>query len=111
MKCKKILDARKLPRQAKEMLRISAVRRCEAGESPEAVASGIGINRRQIYRWIQMATYGGEAALKARPIAGAPPKLNAQQVQKIARIVHEKNPQLTLPLFNVSDSTLVKRRF
>lgn len=60
----KILDARKLPRQAKEMLRISAVRRVEAGESPEAVASGIGINRRQIYRWIQMAAYGASKHLK-----------------------------------------------
>lgn len=93
MKCQKTLDARKLPRAAKEMLRIAAVRRVQAGESPEAVASGIGINRRQIYRWIQMATYGGEQALKARPIAGAPAKLSAEQMQKIARIVHEKNPQ------------------
>jgi transposase len=65
----------------------------QAGESPEAVASGIGINRRQIYRWIQMVTYGGEQALKARPIAGAPAKLSAEQMQKIAWIVHEKNPQ------------------
>jgi transposase len=93
MKCQKILDARKLPRAAKELLRTSAVRRVQAGESPEAVASGIGINRRQIYRWIQLATYGGEQALKARPIAGAPAKLSTEQMQKIARIVHEKNPQ------------------
>ena len=93
MKCQKILDARKLPRKAKEMLRISAVRRVNAGESPELVASGLGVNRRQIYRWIQMATYGGEDALKSRPIAGAKPKLSAKQMEIIARIVHEKNPQ------------------
>ena len=92
-KCQKILDARKLPRKAKEMLRISAVRRVNAGESPELVASGLGVNRRQIYRWIQMATYGGEDALKSRPIAGAKPKLSAKQMEIIARIVHEKNPQ------------------
>lgn len=115
MKCQKILDARKLPREAKEMLRIAAVRRVNAGESPEKVASGIGINRRQIYRWIQMATYGGEDALKARPIAGAKPKLNAQQMQKIARIVHEKNPQqlkFDYALWTLSMiRTLISRQF
>lgn len=92
MKCKKILDARKLPRKAKEQLRIAAVSRVNAGESPEVVAAGMGINRRQIYRWIEAFHYGGEDALKAKPIKGAPPKLDAKQMAKLARIVREKNP-------------------
>jgi len=50
MKCKKVFDARKLTREAKEALRISAVQRVEAGESSEDVAAGMGINRRTIYR-------------------------------------------------------------
>lgn len=52
MKCKKIFDGRRLPRKAKEQLRMAAVKRVEAGESPEAMATGLGSNRRTIYRWI-----------------------------------------------------------
>ena len=71
---------------------MAAVRRVEAGESPEAVAAGLSINRRTIYRWIEAFHYGGEAALKAKPIPGAPPKLDARQMAKLARIVRAKNP-------------------
>ena len=39
---------------------MAAVRRVEAGESPEFVAAGLGINRRTIYRWIEAFHYGGE---------------------------------------------------
>ena len=92
MICKKTFDARKLPRKAKEQLRIAAVRRVDAGESPENVAGGMGINRRQIYRWIEAFHYGGEDALKAKPIKGATPKLNAQQMARLSRIVREKIP-------------------
>lgn len=92
MICKKIFDARRLPRKAKEQLRIAAVRRIDSGESPESVAAGIGINRRQIYRWLEAFHYGGQDALKAKPIKGATPKLNAKQMVKLAKIVKEKNP-------------------
>ncbi len=92
MKCKKIFDARKLSRKAKEQLRIAAVKRVESGESPEFVAGGMGINRRTIYRWIASYHHGGEQALKARPIHGAKPKLDAKQIRKLARIVRDKNP-------------------
>jgi transposase len=92
MKCKKIFDGRQLPRKAKEQLRVAAVKRVESGESPEAVAAGLGINRRTIYRWIEAFHYGGEPALKAKPIPGAPPKLDAKQMARLARIVSTKNP-------------------
>jgi transposase len=92
MKCKKVFDGRQLPRTAKERLRMVAVKRVEAGESPEFVAAGLGINRRTIYRWIRAFHYGGEPALKAKPIPGAPPKLDAKQMARLARIVRTKNP-------------------
>lgn len=93
MKCKKVFDARKLTREAKEALRISAVQRVEAGESPEDVAAGMGINRRTIYRWLSAYHYGGEDALKSKPVPGRPPKLSGEQMERLARIVREKNPQ------------------
>lgn len=92
MKCKKVMDGRKLPREAKEQLRFAAVKRVEDGESPEAVASGLGMNRRQIYRWLEAYHYGGDGALKAKPIPGAPPKLDARQMAKLSKIIQTKNP-------------------
>ncbi len=73
-------------------MRLGAVRRVEAGESPEGVAKGLGINRRTIYRWLAAYHYGGEEDLKAKAIPGAPTKLNAKQMAQIAKIVREKNP-------------------
>ena len=92
MKCKKVFDGRTLSRDAKEQLREAAVKRVEAGESPEFVAAGLGINRRTIYRWLAAYHYGGAQALKARPIPGAKPKLDARQMAKLAHIVRSKNP-------------------
>jgi transposase len=92
MKCQKPFDARKLSHDALEVLRKSAVERVEAGEGPEAVAAGLGINRRTIYKWLNAYHYGGDEALKAKPIPGAPPKVSARQMEKLAKIIRERNP-------------------
>lgn len=75
-----------------EQLRKDAVKRVEAGESPEFVAQGLGINRRTIYRWLHAYHYGGEEALQAKPIPGAPTKLSAQQMSKLGKLIREKTP-------------------
>lgn len=93
MQCKKTIDARSYSHEMLEQLRRDAVKRVEAGESPEAVASGLGINRRTIYRWLEAYHYGGDQALCAKPIPGAPSKLNAKQLAKLARVIRSKNPQ------------------
>lgn len=115
MECKKVFDGRKLPREAKAQLRLAAVKRVESGESPEFVAAGMGINRRAIYRWLEAYHYGGEDALKAKPILGAPPKLDAKQMAKLSRIVQTKNPlQLNFPyaLWTVAMiRELIRRQF
>lgn len=92
MRCKKTIDARAYSHEMLEQMRRDAVKRVEAGESPEAVASGLGINRRTVYRWLQAYHYGGAAALAAKPIAGAPPKLSAQQMAQLARLVRDGTP-------------------
>jgi transposase len=115
MQCKKIFDGRKLSRDAKEQLRVTAVKRVLAGESPEAVAKGMAINRRTIYRWLEAHYYGGDAALKAKPIPGAPPKISARQMQLLARIVREKSPlQFRFPYALWTLATireLIRRKF
>jgi DNA invertase Pin-like site-specific DNA recombinase len=53
MKCKKTIDARSYKHDMLEQMRRDAVKRVEAGESPEVVAAGLAINRRTIYRWLE----------------------------------------------------------
>jgi len=92
MKCKKTTDGRSFSHTTLEQMRLSAVKRIEAGESPELIAKGLGINRRTVYRWLSGFHYQGEEGLKAKPIPGAPPKVNAKQMAKLAKVVREKNP-------------------
>lgn len=92
MRCKKTIDARSYSHETLERLRRDSVKRVEAGESPELVAAGLGINRRTIYRWLAAYHYGGEDALAAKPIAGAPPKLDARQMARLARMIRDKTP-------------------
>jgi transposase len=92
MRCKKVIDARAYSHGTLEELRRGAVKRVEAGESPEVVAVGLGINRRTIYRWLTAYHYGGDEALAAKRIAGAPPKLNGQQMARLSHMVRECNP-------------------
>jgi transposase len=92
MRCQKTIDARSYSHEHLEAMRKDAVKRVESGESPEFVAAGLGINRRTIYRWLSAYHYGGDQALQAKPIPGAPPKLGAAQMAKLAGIIRTKNP-------------------
>ena len=92
MHCKKTIDARSYAHETLEQLRRDAVKRVESGESPEAVAAGLGINRRTIYRWLSAYHYGGEQALAARRIPGAPAKLDARQMAQLSRMIRDKTP-------------------
>src|ERR1700683_3858556 len=70
-------DARKLDHATLEAMRIRAVRSVQAGENPEVVARSLRISRRTIYGWLAQYRRGGWGALKAKPLFGRPPKLNA----------------------------------
>jgi len=87
------IDARKLPPRAQELLRRSAMERVDAGESPEDVAAGIGINRRTIYKWISAYHYYGEESFVTGKRSGRPAKLDGKQLEKLAKIIRTKNPQ------------------
>ena len=92
MKRKKAIDTRSYSHQVLEEMRVSAVKRVEAGESPEFVVPVLGSNRQAVYRWIANYHYGGEETLKAKPIPVAPTKLDDRQMAQFSRIVREKNP-------------------
>ena len=88
----KELDGRKLDHKTLEELRIRAVRRVEAGESPEVVIESLGFSRPRIYEWLAAYQEGGIDALKAKPVPGRPSKLTEPQLRKVYRIVTSKNP-------------------
>ena len=85
-------DARSLDHGILEAMRERAVRSVQDGESPEVVASVIGINRSTIYGWLAQYRRGGWGALKAKPLFGRPPKLDGKKLKWIYDIVTQKNP-------------------
>lgn len=94
----KDLDGRKLDHKTLEEIRIRAVKRVEAGESPEAVIKTLGFHRSCIYEWIAKYREGGIEALRAKPLSGRPAKLNGKQLRWVYKTVIGKNPlQLKFP--------------
>ena len=75
------MDGRRLSHAALEEIRIRAVKRVEAGESPEVVIEALGFHRSAIYKWIARYREGGVEALKARKAAGPSPKLDGKQLR------------------------------
>ena len=74
-------DARKLDHATLEAIRMRAVQRVQAGESPELVIRTPGYSSRCIYSWLAMYRSGGWDALKAKRIPGRPRKLKAQDIR------------------------------
>ena len=85
-------DARKLNHATLEALRERAVRSVQRGENPEVVGKALGINRTTIYVWLASYRRGGWGALKAKPLAGRPPKLDGKKLQWVYNAVAKKNP-------------------
>ena len=85
-------DGRKLGHAALEEMRIRAVQRVEAGESPEVVIQALGFHRSAIYKWIALYREGGLEALKSSKAAGPQPKLDAHQLRTLYRIITTNNP-------------------
>ena len=108
-------DARKLDHQTLEALRMRAVKQIQNGESPEVVASAIGINRTTIYDWLSKYRNGGWHRLKAKPLSGRPPKLEGRSLRWIFETVTSKNPMQLNFVFALWTremiAELIKRRF
>ena len=86
-------DGRKIDRKALEAIRIRAVQRVEAGESPEVVIKALGFTRTVIYEWLAKYREGGLDALRSRKAPGKQPKLNGKQLQKLYRLIVGVDPR------------------
>ena len=85
-------DARKLSHETLEEIRIRAVQRVEAGESPEVVIKALGFSRTCIYIWLAAYREGGIDALRAKKLEGRPSKLSAKQVERLYGFIVSKTP-------------------
>lgn len=85
-------DARKLDHATLEALLIRAVRSVQDGESPEDVARTLRVTSRTMYKWLADYRRGGWGALKAKPLAGRPPKLDDKKLKWLYNTVTQKNP-------------------
>jgi len=86
------LDGRKLDHKTREAIRIRAVQRIQAGESPEVVIKALGFNRSVVYSWLKRFQQGGVEGLKFKGIPGRSSKLTKDQQRKMCRIITDKNP-------------------
>ena len=86
------VDGRKIKRSTREDFRILAVKRVEAGESPEEVIRSYGFHRSCIYTWLARYREGGYEALKTKKIPGRPTKLTGKQLKQLYEIITTKNP-------------------
>ena len=85
-------DGRTLSHETLEEIRIRAIERVQAGESPEDVIRTLGFSRSCIYVWLALYRAGGWGALKARALKGRPMKIRPEQMRWLYRTVTGKSP-------------------
>src|SRR2546426_9964523 len=85
-------DGRTLSHETLEEIRIRAIERVQAGESPEDVIRTLGFSRSCIYVWLARYRAGGWGALKARALKGRPLKIRPAQMRWLYQTVVGKSP-------------------
>ena len=86
-------DGRKISPEAMEEIRIRAVQRVQAGESPEDVIKTLGFSRACIYNWLVRYRSGGWHALRSGKGSGRKKKLDGAQTKWLYNTIRDKDPQ------------------
>lgn len=77
-------DGRGIERKILEQFRFRAIKLRKDGWSVNDIAASFGLNRGSVSRWFTKKKYEGKGALKRTFAKGAKPKLNKQDIKKIA---------------------------
>ena len=108
-------DARSLDHTTLTALRKRAVQSVQDGQSPETVATALGIHRGTMYGWLARYRQGGWDHLEARKRGGRPSKLDGKAMQWVYRTVTTKNPsqlQFTFALWTAKMvGQVIEQRF
>src|SRR2546426_10671325 len=70
-----------------ERRRLRAIDLLKRDVPVHVVAERLGVDRRSVRRWKRAYRGQGRAGLRARPVAGRPPKLTATQRKQLVRLV------------------------
>lgn len=74
-------------------MRQQAVQAVHNGQPVTTVAGALGVNVRTVFRWLSHYASGGQPALLAKPIPGRPPKVTAEEMRWLARMLTDHTPQ------------------
>ena len=70
-----------------EARRLHALSLLQQGLAPVEVARRVGVDRRSVRRWKATARTGGRDAVRARPVPGRPPKLDAGERRRLEQVL------------------------
>lgn len=108
-------DGRKVSHDALEFIRITAVKRIQAGERVDVVMKSYGFARTAAYPWLRKAAKHGIDALKSSKSSGPKSRLNDKQCAQVRRWICGKDPRQFAIDFGLWTrqiiQTLIKRRF
>jgi len=71
------------PRMVREWRRLQALHLKQAGWKQRDIAAALAVTEGAVSQWLAAAARGGEDALRARPVPGAPPRLTAAQRNRL----------------------------
>src|SRR5947207_6232595 len=75
------------PRVVREWRRLRALRLKQQGCKQRDIAAALGAPEGAVSQWLAAARSGGPAALRARPVPGAPPRLTPDQRNRIPELL------------------------
>ena len=81
-----------LPLETQKFIRSRVVELHRSGVYPDEIAKQMGVSLRSVYRWIAAFALDGEKALLPKPALGPKSQLSDRDMEKLSRIIIEKNP-------------------
>lgn len=93
MSTKPSSEARALRRLERQKTRMQAIKAVRNGRAIADVADCFGVSERTLFRWLARFAEGGQNAVQPSAQPGRPPKVSAEEMRWIARVVRNETPQ------------------